>query len=744
MIWLHVSLLFLLFTSNTNCDQFYRGPADKSQETFTEWWATFQEWREEVSATLDLGLYDNPDVKWARTSFLQPQLMIHDRFLYDKTTGQWTVGKYMEDVRRRYGGIDSVLLWGSYPNIGIDDRNQFEMAESVPGGMDGLKQLVSDFHEEGVKVLLPYNPWDQFTKNTGKPDYVTLIDQIVGSGADGFNGDTMDGVNQTWWEESVSRGHPIVIEPEILFHNYSYLSYNAMSWGYWTPGAKGEDEVTPFVGAYKAVTGGRHMTHVTERWARHHEDGVQQAFFNGGGFEVWENVWGIWNGITERDGEAIRRTSAILREFGDLVQGGDWVPHIPVTAENNKVFASQFTDGVKKIWLFVNRGGEAEEVVELDLPCNDIPLESLDNLWFIDLYHGEVIEEAICDPESGHSWFTTITIEPEGYGAVLLTENKDEELESFIALMADMSKLPLSEYDDEWRPLQQVIEDIQPSIYEQKPFQIDDDFLLVEGGFLPFFVVGNCIEGDRLPDALDVQFPWEDHPQRIHSQVLEVPSLYVDKYPVTNKNYKQFLEESGWQPKTTQNWLRDWNSDLVSYPEGWENKPVTWVSLQDAATYCAFYSKRLPASWEWQWAAQGSTSWAYPWGDEPDESKVPTFKSERDMPPPDDVDAHPAGASWAGIEDLVGNVYQWTSVFTDDHTSRAVLRGGSHWRPNGLDMLNSWYMPVPWGEHKGEWNKPGWSTPGPLYEHNTYLLFDEGLDRSGGIGFRCVADVKEE
>ena len=143
------------------------------------------------------------------------QIFLH-RFLYDKTTMQWTVGKYMEDVRERYGGIDSVLLWGSYPNIGIDDRNQFEMAESVPGGLDGLKQLVSDFHQEGVKVLLPYNPWDQFTKNTGQPDYVTLIDQIIWSGADGFNGDTMDGVNQTWWEESVQRGHPIVIEPEIL------------------------------------------------------------------------------------------------------------------------------------------------------------------------------------------------------------------------------------------------------------------------------------------------------------------------------------------------------------------------------------------------------------------------------------------------------------------------------------------------------------------------------------------------
>ena len=101
------------------------------------------------------------------------------------------------------------------------------------------------------------------------------------------------------------------------------------------------------------------------------------------------------------------------------------------------------------------------------------------------------------------------------------------------------------------------------------------------------------------------------------------------------------------------------------------------------------------------------------------------------MPPADPVDAHPEGASWAGIEDLVGNIYQWTDVFTDIHTSRAVLRGGPHWRPTGEDTENSWswYMPLPGGIHVS-----GWSTPGPLWEHNTYLLFDEGLDRSGGIG----------
>ena len=59
---------------------------------------------------------------------------------------------------------------------------------------------------------------------------------------------------------------------------------------------------------YKAATDGLHLSHITERWATDHTDGIQQAFFNGAGFESWENVWGIWNGLTERDGVSFTNT----------------------------------------------------------------------------------------------------------------------------------------------------------------------------------------------------------------------------------------------------------------------------------------------------------------------------------------------------------------------------------------------------------------------------------------------------
>ena len=74
--------------------QYYEGPKDKSQASFDAWWSNYQVLRDQIRDSLDLNIYYNvEEVEWARTSFIQPQLMIHDRFLYDKDRGEWTVKK---------------------------------------------------------------------------------------------------------------------------------------------------------------------------------------------------------------------------------------------------------------------------------------------------------------------------------------------------------------------------------------------------------------------------------------------------------------------------------------------------------------------------------------------------------------------------------------------------------------------------------------------------------------------------
>ncbi len=123
----------------------------------------------------------------------------YDRYFYNYTLHKYTVDRYLDDLERRYGGIgvyvcavlvfsapfksifcvgfiplsriifrpfspasyrlDSLLMWPTYPHLGIDDRNQFDLFRVMPGGLEGLRKVTEQLHQRGVRVLWPYNPW---------------------------------------------------------------------------------------------------------------------------------------------------------------------------------------------------------------------------------------------------------------------------------------------------------------------------------------------------------------------------------------------------------------------------------------------------------------------------------------------------------------------------------------------------------------------------------------------------------
>ena len=78
--------------------------------------------------------------------------------------------------------------------------------------------------------------------------------------------------------------------------------------------------------------------------------------------------------------------------------------------------------------------------------------------------------------------------------------------------------------------------------------------LYVPGGVFHFVAGGVEIEGGA-GSGVDVQWPWEPHPQRRHDRALVVGAMIVDKHPVTNADYAAYLDATHYRPSDTARWL---------------------------------------------------------------------------------------------------------------------------------------------------------------------------------------------
>jgi formylglycine-generating enzyme required for sulfatase activity len=666
---------------------------------FDAWLSAMRRWRAEQLGRVhyDGSQYGRPELAWTQRDFVQPQAMVEERFLYDPRERRYTVGRFLDDLLARYGGIDGVLLWPVYPNIGIDNRNQWDLVRDMPGGIPALRAMAADFHGRGVRVLFPAMPWDTGTRDIGMAYADATARLLAEIGADGVNGDTCEGLPIEFRRASDATGHPLALEPELSPKEDGMLAYNQQSWAYW------DFPFVPMVSKWKWLEP-RHMINVCDRWATDRTDVLQAAFFNGVGVESWENVWGYWNQFSARDAEALRRISSIYRAFPELVVSADWAPHVPTL--HYGVYASRFPAPSLTLWTIVNRNG-------FDVGEGVIAVAHREGRRYYDVWNGAELSPRL----EGSRDVLSVALEPRGFGAVLALEPgaNAPTLEALLRAQAARSARPLSSYSAEWSflPQRQVPGEPAPPAREPPPGMV-----LVPGAQYVFSVHGVEIEGENRV-GLDVQYPWEDSPRRSHYHVLQVAPFFIDRHPVTNAEFKAFVDASGYHPGDDHNFLRHWVGGAPR--AGDADRPVTWVSLEDARAYARWAGKRLPREWEWQYAAQGLDGRLYPWGDAWDEAAAPAPWKGRDLPPPPAVGAHPRGASPFGAEDMVGIVWQWTDEYVDLHTRSAILRGGSFYQPQN----SYWYFPQAY----------------KLCEHGKYLLMAPSRDRAGTLGFRCAKDA---
>ena len=256
-----------------------------------------------------------------------------------------------------------------------------------------------------------------------------------------------------------------------------------------------------------------------------------------------------------------------------------------------------------------------------------------------------------------------------------------------------------------------------------------EDMLLIPEGE---FIMGS---GER-DGRLGIDYGVDEIPQR----KVFVKDFYIDKYEVTNAEYREYLnylvqnrvrlpfyedigipipEDWRYPEKTEDEKMGRWEdekklsisitsqplnlstSQLLSYKEGMENHPVSDVDWYMASGYCQWKGKRLPTEEEWEKAARGTDGRKYPWGNEEnkgyantrgqktEDEKMRRYEDEKNLST-SAVGSFQGDVSPYGMNDMGGNVAEWTSSLYRPYTGSPVaereafkrefyvVRGGSY------------------------------------------------------------------
>ncbi|MCI0691139.1 SUMF1/EgtB/PvdO family nonheme iron enzyme [candidate division KSB1 bacterium] len=206
-----------------------------------------------------------------------------------------------------------------------------------------------------------------------------------------------------------------------------------------------------------------------------------------------------------------------------------------------------------------------------------------------------------------------------------------------------------------------------------------------------------------------------------------IDDFYMDKYEVTVAQYQKFLNANPKQSKPDH-----WDEQLQN-----SNRPVVYVSWNDAVTYCEWLSKqrgkrvRLPTEAEWEYAARGGLSGKkYPWGDEISQS-LANYNN-------------PWNAEWSqgagkylrevgsyakngyGLYDMAGNVWEWCEDWYDEN----YYKNSPSRNPKGPTSGKSRVL------RGGSWYNY------PQYVRCAFRGDFGPTDRDVNVGFRCAQDVR--
>jgi len=706
----------------------------------------------------DNHLFERKDLQWVRHAYVSHLMMAWNHFFYDPSDHKFHLGEFAAKGRLLYGGDDFIGIWPTWPTLGVDQRNQWDLFLDLPGGTAELKSASQMLGRIGSHLFICYNPWDESTRNEKPAEGMARL--IDATNADGVVLDTRGASSKELQlaADSVRKGVIMYSEgmatPKDMQGIVAGRVHNAL---YYCPVLNLNKMIKPEFAIFR----------VAELFKEPIRREFCLSFFNGYGTELNIFAPGIpdW---AEEQYKFLGRIARIQRENSENFISRNINPLLSTT--DDKIFVNEWKTADKTIYSIFSLIPEGYKGYLFGVNPRK-------GNHFVDLWKNEE-----CTPRyQGGVWL--VEAETEAFSKKWLGTNN----EGAVDCMAQLPELLDASIDGDELVIHVDKGDSlriwpgDPS-YQKKPMvlkagnqiiQLTDHFGRYEGKF-----VVQLFEGDQLLDEqivsilpgtprrisrieksctavnapenmvkipsgkFKVHFTNGDefirYPKANEGKTVVMNSFFIDKFPVTNGQFRKFLSSTGYQPADTINFLKNWSHG--TYPVGQEQFPVVYVSYEDARAYAGWAGKRLPTEQEWQYAAQTPAANEWPWRqklpivrkEEQVTNTLTVFKIEGILPgrcnpgngKPDPVGSYPRGANPYGLQDLVGCVWQLTNDrYVDGSYQYIILKGGSYFNPS-----SSW-----WYVQGG---------PRELHYRQFLLRVSEGFERNATVGFRCVKDTE--
>lgn len=725
-------------------------------------------------ATYDFSRYENPKVQWMKDIVAMWFNWAWDTNNMDPVTGEYRLAESLAEWKKVMGGYDAYLFWPFWPRAGFDERSQFDHFADMPGGIEGLRDEFRKMRELGTRIVAAYCFWSEADNMTPEQwenggaaksfeDYVEVACKVE---ADGACLDCMSTTPEQLLEMSSAKGRELLPynegDPGWADSQINLIGRIHNSWK--MPGFSLKRYMLPHHPVLRACESGRGRGYFRQNFVL--------SFFNGHGVEI-QLLWPDYTCANDKEIPMLARLVDILRTNRKHFTSPDWTSF--VESLDPKVWINRWPSEDRVIYTLcgTDPGGHHGDLMRLphnpdvhyvDLwNCKPIDARTEDGFDMLP-YNIEGYTPGLgCANAKGDYSPGCIAVFPK----LINAEIDLEMLKIELAGAADGQVLEIwnGAIDPASEPVRiPAAKSVEINLYEKfgntnkaiiirllaENNQLRDMFVLPEALYRFFrmekFTETEPVDSSNPPQGMvripGVKYSYQVHLTHaiwqptyltkpgFHYYALTEPSdprevdlkpFWMDRYPVTNAQFAEFVKATGYlqspdaSPILKQNFLKHFvNSEP---PKGLENHPVVYVSYEDAKAYAQWAGKRLPTEEEWQFAAGAADSRKYPWGSEIEPDRC-NPGGEGTTP----VNAHPTGASPYGIEDMVGNIWQWTHGLYDvDRHIIAFVRGGCWFDRHHM----SWWV---------------YGGPRPINDHHPLPLCGPGLNRFSTVGFRCVKD----